>query len=78
MTDSERLARAVLMFHKGSPWTDEDKRKWYALTNTGEATSRNLCDFARHVLVKEQIRESDKERDRPANRYSVRSVQRSR
>jgi len=50
MTPGERLARAVLLFHRGGPWTDEDRALWEALTGATDATSRTLCDVAREVV----------------------------
>jgi len=41
------LACAVLLFHRGGPWTDADRQMWLALTGTEEATTKTLCDFAR-------------------------------
>jgi hypothetical protein len=48
--DADRLARAVLLFHKSPPWTVEDRELWTALTGTREATTRTLCDLARAIL----------------------------
>lgn len=45
------LARAVLLFHGAGPWTEESAREWFDLTGTSEATTRNLCDFARRALT---------------------------
>jgi hypothetical protein len=56
MTPRERLARAVLLFHRGGPWTDNDRALWLALTEQAEATTHVLCDVAREVLRDEQER----------------------
>jgi len=53
MTDAERLARAVLLFHGGGPWTDHERAIWHALTGEHEATTRALCDLARRMLIDE-------------------------
>jgi hypothetical protein len=50
LSESERLARAVLLFH-GSDWSDEKREQWIALTGQREATTRVLCDLARRTLV---------------------------
>ena len=50
------MARAVLLFHRGGPWTDNDRALWLALTEQEEATTRVLCDVAREVLRDEQER----------------------
>lgn len=46
-----RLARAILLFHQGGPWTAEDSREWELLTGSTEATTKTLCDFAEHLLM---------------------------
>jgi|HubBroStandDraft_6_1064221.scaffolds.fasta_scaffold1614879_2 hypothetical protein len=43
----ENLAAAVLLFHRGGPWTAADTQAWQALTGTTDATTKSLCDFAR-------------------------------
>ena len=48
----ERLAAAVLLFHRGGPWTAADMQAWKALTDADEATTKALCDFARKVQAK--------------------------
>jgi hypothetical protein len=45
----ENLAAAVLLYLKGGPWTAADQQAWLALTNTTEATTKSLADFARKV-----------------------------
>ncbi len=45
----EALAGAVLLFHRGGPWTAEDRERWASLTGETEATTKTLCDFARKV-----------------------------
>lgn len=54
MTDAERLARAVLLFHRGGEWTAWDTEVWSLLTGSSEATTKILCNFARRVLQKEE------------------------
>lgn len=44
------LLRAVLLFHRGGPWTADDSRMWSALTGKDEATTRALCDAIREAL----------------------------
>jgi streptomycin 6-kinase len=46
---AERLARAVLLFHSGEPWTTERRATWISLTGSDEATTRVLCNLARAV-----------------------------
>ena len=50
MTDLERLARAVLLFHRCEPWTGQDRNEWAMLTDEEEATTQVLCDLARTLL----------------------------
>jgi hypothetical protein len=50
MSDAERLARAVLMFHQGSPWLPSDAISWQALTGERDCTTKALCDLARQTL----------------------------
>ena len=45
-----RLAYAVILFHQGTPWTDRDRVTWQELTGTKEASTHNLCDYARRVM----------------------------
>lgn len=49
LTPAERLARAVLLFHRGGIWTPEDHATWRALTGTVLCTQKNLCELARQV-----------------------------
>jgi hypothetical protein len=56
ISDAERLARAVLLFHRGGPWSDWDREVWRALTGADEATTRALCDLARTVELEEETR----------------------
>jgi hypothetical protein len=56
MKPAERLARAVLLFHRGGPWTDDDRAVWEALTGSTEATTVTLCDVARSYLATAKIR----------------------
>lgn len=50
MTDAERLARAVLLFHSESPWTPEKQATWRQLTGEPECTTVKLCNLARKIL----------------------------
>jgi hypothetical protein len=53
LSNAERLARAVLLFH--SPTGNDDKRRlWQALTGEEETTARSLCDFASRVRAEEE------------------------
>lgn len=45
-----RVALAVLMFHRGGPWTVEDRAEWTKLTGEVECTTRALCDFTKEQL----------------------------
>lgn len=54
MTDAEKLALAVLLFHRGGPWTREDHENWKRYTGTPLAFTRTLGDLARRVLDNEQ------------------------
>ena len=47
----ENLAQAVLLFHRGGPWTAVDQQMWTALTGSPDATTKSLCDFARKVVI---------------------------
>jgi len=47
-----QVVEAMLLFHRGGPWTAADGRHWAFLTGTEEATTRNLCDAARAALAK--------------------------
>jgi hypothetical protein len=51
MTPLERLARAVLAFHRGGQWTGTDRNEWVMLTGEEDATTKTLCDLARRLLV---------------------------
>ena len=54
MTGNERLARAVLLFFRGGPWTDDDRAVWETMTGYPTPTAATLCDFAREVLSDEK------------------------
>lgn len=54
MNDAERLALAVLLFHRGGPWTRKDHEDWKSYTGTPLAFTRTLGDLARRVLDNEQ------------------------
>jgi hypothetical protein len=45
----EKLAAAVLLFHRGGEWTADDRAAWRALTDSEEATTKTLCDLARRT-----------------------------
>jgi hypothetical protein len=47
--NADRLARAVLLFHRGGPWSEADRATWRKLTGEDEATTKVLCDLARRV-----------------------------
>jgi hypothetical protein len=49
MTDAEKLARAVLLFHGTIEWTADIREDWLFLTGSEEATTKTLCDLARKV-----------------------------
>jgi hypothetical protein len=53
---NERLARAVLLFFRGGPWTDNDRAVWESMTGYPTPTAATLCDFAREVLADERMR----------------------
>jgi hypothetical protein len=48
----EKLASAVLLFHRGGEWTYQDGLAWQVLTGSEDATTKTLCDFARKVQAK--------------------------
>ncbi len=48
----ERALEAVLLFHSASPWTEDKRTHWWNLTQTNEATTRNMCDTVRLALGK--------------------------
>jgi len=53
MSDAERLARAVLLFHKAPIWGPEQRDEWHSLIGKQEsATTVTLCDLAREVLAR--------------------------
>lgn len=54
ISNAERLARAVLLFHHGGEWTHSDAEVWHALTGTHQATTKVLCDLARRVRSEEE------------------------
>lgn len=53
MTNLERLARAVLMLHKGGRWTGQDRIMWTHLTGEDDLSPQALCAFARKVALEE-------------------------
>lgn len=44
--------KAVLMFHRGGPWSEAMRDEWKALTGADEASTRTLCEFVREQLEK--------------------------
>jgi predicted NUDIX family NTP pyrophosphohydrolase len=50
ISNAERLAQAVLLFHRGGPWTALDSGHWLALTGKVDCTTKVLCDLARRIL----------------------------
>ena len=56
MTGNERLARAVLLFFRGGPWSDNDRAVWETMTGYPTPTAATLCEFAREVLSDERMR----------------------
>lgn len=54
ITDAEKLARAVLLFHQGGEWTPEMRELWRVYTGYRDGTTKVLCDLARRVLAKEE------------------------
>jgi hypothetical protein len=46
----ENVLKALLLFHRGGPWTATDAAEWLRLTESPEATAKALCDRARKVL----------------------------
>jgi hypothetical protein len=54
LSNAERLARAVLLFHDASPWGASKSELWLALTGERAATTRVLCDLARRVRSEEE------------------------
>jgi len=51
---AEKLARAVLLFHRGGEWTAYDREMWIVLTGQHDATTKTLCDLAREVRGQEE------------------------
>lgn len=50
LTTMKSALEAVLLFHSASPWTEAKRNEWWNLTQTNEATTRNLCDTVRLAL----------------------------
>ncbi len=53
---AERLARAVLLFFRGAPWTADDRAVREAIAGRPEPTATSLCDLASEVLSDERMR----------------------
>lgn len=56
ITDTEKLAMAVLLFHRGGEWSPSDGELWRLYTGYGDATTKVLCDLARRVRSQEEKR----------------------
>ena len=56
MTGNERLARAVLLFFRGGPWSADDCAVWETMTGQPSPTAATLCELAREVLSDERMR----------------------
>lgn len=54
ITLSEKLARAVLLFHGGEIWSDDQRYLWRICTGSDDATTKVLGDLAREVLADEE------------------------
>lgn len=46
--NKRRLSQAILLFYSPRPWDEAEQGTWRVLTG-GEATTKTLGDFARHV-----------------------------
>ncbi len=47
--------KAVLMFHRGGPWEDNDAEEWKRLTGQEDATTKVLCNTVRAAIAKAGI-----------------------
>jgi len=65
VTGNERLARAVLLFFRDGPWTDDDRAVWETMTGYPTPTAATLCEFAREVLSDERMRSQEIRRSPP-------------
>jgi hypothetical protein len=54
MTPLERLARAVLLWHRGGRWTGTQRNEWVMLTDTEDTTPVALCNLARRLLAEDR------------------------
>lgn len=45
-----KVASATLLYHRGGPWSLDDRAEWTALTGSVECTTKALCDFTRGQL----------------------------
>jgi len=50
----EEALKAVLLFYHAGPWTNAVSCEWWNLTQTEEATTRNLCDTVRAAIDPER------------------------
>jgi hypothetical protein len=50
MSDAERLAKAVLLFHNPAWITPALRTMWEELTDSKDITTVNLCNLARRIL----------------------------
>jgi hypothetical protein len=56
ISQAERLARAVILFFRGGPWSEQDRELWRHYTGSDDATTRTLCDLARRIEREESAR----------------------
>jgi hypothetical protein len=56
VTGNERLARAVLLFFRGGPWSADDCVVWETMTGPPSLTAATLCELAGEVLSDERMR----------------------
>lgn len=43
--------QAVLLYHKGGIWSEEDGARWFELTGQTECNSKTLCDTLRERIA---------------------------
>lgn len=53
MPTLQSCCEAVLLFHRGGPWTAEDGDRWRKLTGGTDASTKGLCDAIRVALGRE-------------------------
>jgi hypothetical protein len=54
MSDAETMARVVLLFFRGGPWTQQDHDEWQKLTGCFVVTTKVMGDLARKILERNQ------------------------